>query len=286
MTRIPHRLRRPRPERQADAGRVVARSSDRAGPRLPAAVVSGLRDDRSARRSSRRCTASATIRPTSCSCCTWRTAARSAPGSRRWIADGVVVICDRYIASSIAYGEAHGLDAAWLGRDSAVPAGAAPDHPPGHRARDRGRTQGDRARSLRARPGPAGPRPRELPPAGCGGRLGAPRRGARRRPRSPPTSFARSRHDSGCRHRADIRRARRAKHPRARLNRRPRRAHVVHEHDPQPFDSCPAPERKRVPHVAVPRRGRKVGLRWRRADAPQGLDHRHAELRRPARAPG
>ena len=32
-----------------------------------------------------------------------------------WIAEGVVVICDRYIASSIAYGEAHGLDAAWLG---------------------------------------------------------------------------------------------------------------------------------------------------------------------------
>ncbi len=32
-----------------------------------------------------------------------------------WMAEGVVVICDRYIASSIAYGEAHGLDAAWLG---------------------------------------------------------------------------------------------------------------------------------------------------------------------------
>jgi dTMP kinase len=32
-----------------------------------------------------------------------------------WIAEGVVVICDRYIASSIAYGEAHGLDAGWLG---------------------------------------------------------------------------------------------------------------------------------------------------------------------------
>ena len=31
-----------------------------------------------------------------------------------WIAAGVVVICDRYIASSIAYGDAHGLDADWL----------------------------------------------------------------------------------------------------------------------------------------------------------------------------
>ena len=27
---------------------------------------------------------------------------------------GTVVVCDRYLASSIAYGEAHGLDGAWL----------------------------------------------------------------------------------------------------------------------------------------------------------------------------
>ena len=32
-----------------------------------------------------------------------------------WMAEGAVVICDRYIASSIAYGEAHGIDAGWLG---------------------------------------------------------------------------------------------------------------------------------------------------------------------------
>jgi dTMP kinase len=31
-----------------------------------------------------------------------------------WIADGRIVVCDRYKASSIAYGEAQGLDAAWL----------------------------------------------------------------------------------------------------------------------------------------------------------------------------
>jgi len=31
-----------------------------------------------------------------------------------WIEAGVVVICDRYRASSVAYGEAHGLDAVWL----------------------------------------------------------------------------------------------------------------------------------------------------------------------------
>jgi dTMP kinase len=28
--------------------------------------------------------------------------------------DGTVVVCDRYLASSVAYGEAHDLDAAWL----------------------------------------------------------------------------------------------------------------------------------------------------------------------------
>jgi dTMP kinase len=33
---------------------------------------------------------------------------------QRWITAGDVVICDRYRASSIAYGEAHGLDGRWL----------------------------------------------------------------------------------------------------------------------------------------------------------------------------
>src|SRR6266498_2844966 len=32
----------------------------------------------------------------------------------RWLAEGAVVICDRYLASSIAYGDAQGLDPAWL----------------------------------------------------------------------------------------------------------------------------------------------------------------------------
>jgi dTMP kinase len=31
-----------------------------------------------------------------------------------WVAAGAVVICDRYLASSIAYGEAQGLDPEWL----------------------------------------------------------------------------------------------------------------------------------------------------------------------------
>ena len=32
----------------------------------------------------------------------------------RWLGEGAVLVCDRYVASSIAYGEAQGLDARWL----------------------------------------------------------------------------------------------------------------------------------------------------------------------------
>jgi dTMP kinase len=32
----------------------------------------------------------------------------------QWLSEGAVVVCDRYLASSIAYGEAQGLDPAWL----------------------------------------------------------------------------------------------------------------------------------------------------------------------------
>ena len=32
----------------------------------------------------------------------------------QWLRDGMVLVCDRYTASSVAYGEAQGLDAKWL----------------------------------------------------------------------------------------------------------------------------------------------------------------------------
>ena len=32
----------------------------------------------------------------------------------RWLDGGLAVVCDRYVASSVAYGEAQGLDVAWL----------------------------------------------------------------------------------------------------------------------------------------------------------------------------
>lgn len=36
------------------------------------------------------------------------------PRIERWLAEGTMVVCDRYLASSIAYGEAFGLDPRWL----------------------------------------------------------------------------------------------------------------------------------------------------------------------------
>src|SRR5437762_11833297 len=36
------------------------------------------------------------------------------PDLLRWIDGGLTLVCDRYAASSIAYGEAQGLDPAWL----------------------------------------------------------------------------------------------------------------------------------------------------------------------------
>src|SRR5262245_20084639 len=36
------------------------------------------------------------------------------PQIEEWLSSGAMVICDRYLASSVAYGEAQGLDPAWL----------------------------------------------------------------------------------------------------------------------------------------------------------------------------
>jgi dTMP kinase len=36
------------------------------------------------------------------------------PDLQRWLDGGLTLVCDRYTASSVAYGEAHGLDPAWL----------------------------------------------------------------------------------------------------------------------------------------------------------------------------
>src|SRR6202158_4272248 len=36
------------------------------------------------------------------------------PDLQRWLDGGLILVCDRYMASSVAYGEATGLDPVWL----------------------------------------------------------------------------------------------------------------------------------------------------------------------------
>ncbi len=36
------------------------------------------------------------------------------PDLQRWLDGGLILVCDRYVASSVAYGEASGLDSSWL----------------------------------------------------------------------------------------------------------------------------------------------------------------------------
>src|ERR1041384_1017489 len=36
------------------------------------------------------------------------------PDLLRWLEGGLILVCDRYMASSLAYGEAQGLDPEWL----------------------------------------------------------------------------------------------------------------------------------------------------------------------------
>jgi len=70
-----------------------------------------------------------------------------------WIAGGLILICDRYRASSIAYGEALGLDAAWLSdvqrflpaADLTVYVDIAPDTAVKRKAHDRDRYERDLA---------------------------------------------------------------------------------------------------------------------------------------------
>lgn len=69
----------------------------------------------------------------------------------RWLDGGLVLLCDRYLASSIAYGEAQGLDAAWLADvqkylrrpDLTVLLDIAPETAVGRKAVDRDRYERD-----------------------------------------------------------------------------------------------------------------------------------------------
>jgi dTMP kinase len=81
------------------------------------------------------------------------------PQIERWMAEGVVVLCDRYMASSIAYGEAEGLDPEWLTEiqrflprpDLTVLLDIAPETAAGRKAAGRDRYERDLALLARVR---------------------------------------------------------------------------------------------------------------------------------------
>jgi dTMP kinase len=81
------------------------------------------------------------------------------PQIEDWLRAGVAVICDRYLASSIAYGEAHGLDPAWLAdiqrflpsADLTVLLDVAPETAAGRKAAGRDRYERDLALLSRVR---------------------------------------------------------------------------------------------------------------------------------------
>jgi dTMP kinase len=77
----------------------------------------------------------------------------------RWLDGGLILVCDRYIASSIAYGEAQGLDAAWLTETQkylpppslTIVLDIAPETAVGRKAVDRDRYERDLAMQARVR---------------------------------------------------------------------------------------------------------------------------------------
>ena len=78
---------------------------------------------------------------------------------QRWLDGSLILVCDRYTASSIAYGEAQGLDAAWLAEiQKFLPAASAtimldisPDIAVQRKAVDRDRYERDLAMQARVR---------------------------------------------------------------------------------------------------------------------------------------
>jgi dTMP kinase len=81
------------------------------------------------------------------------------PRIERWLSEGAVVLCDRYLASSVAYGEAQGLDPGWLSDvqchlpqpDLTILLDIGPDVSVRRKALERDRLEHDRALQERAR---------------------------------------------------------------------------------------------------------------------------------------
>ena len=213
-------------------------------------------------RSERRWPASATSVPKSCSCSTLRTV-RVQAAARSWLAAGDVVVCDRYRASSVAYGEAQGLDAAWLEdiqRDLppatvTVLLDIAPETAVARKQSGRDRYERDLGLLARVRESYLAPGARR---AGSSSTRSSRVRPWRQRSRRP------SCHGSRDRQRPDAADPRLEQHRAARIERRARRHHVVDQ------DDSSAAEGGRVvvcwPHHERRLLGAKAPtMRWRRS---------------------
>jgi hypothetical protein len=98
--------------------------------------------------------------------------------------------------------------------------------------------------------------------------------------RSRRTSSARSRNYSSGGKRTDFPRASFQQHASARLERRARRADVIHQHDHSPPHVGASPHRERIFYVGMTRPGGKVGLRNRGARTFQCPDPRKRQVAR------
>ena len=199
---------------------------------------------------------------------------------------GGVIVCDRYVASSIAYGEAQGLDAGWLTDvqrflprpDLTIVLDIAPETAVQRKAADRDRYERDLALLSRVRESylRQGRQPGWLRAR----RRTAEGRGVRRRD-----------HGSRAAARAAVSaRTSRApavqQHTRAGVQRRPGRADIVHHHD----DCVPRGTRRAARRTRPARwRGvgfRQVGLRGGRARAAAARARPEGRHARPVPPPG
>ena len=202
----------------------------------------------------------------------------------RWLEAGLVVVCDRYVASSVAYGEAQGLDIEWLDQmQRFLPApqmtfllDIPPSwRPPGSRSGSTGTSATWRC-SRGSGPAICG---RRTARAGSGSTAAAPR------PRSPTRSWSRSPNDSRQRERPHLAGPGAPQDAGAGIQRRPRGGDIVDEHHARILDGGPARPDTRSSsrgegsaHVAAALSGRQLHLRRRCPGAAEGVDHRPPQL--------
>ena len=152
-----HRVRRSRSKRKADTSRVAARSAEAGGLKARSHVFPDYGTSIGERSRALQCERE--YGPDVMQLLYIANRYERKPDLQRWLDGGLTLVCDRYTPRSVAHGEAHGLDPAWLTelQKSLPPASLTivPTSP-----QDGGSPQGGRARSLRTRSRPAGPRAR------------------------------------------------------------------------------------------------------------------------------